>query len=147
MENSLSESTIENAIQWQAVQVSIIASDISTATSLPHELAAEHVRYFISQLDLWHMSLPPALQLSNLLSAPGSSSLGSVQEESMLLVHLLHLGSTTMLYRQLLVSVEGTLYASQSLTNFTSAEIHQYRQDAQVAAIQVARILEIIKTH
>jgi hypothetical protein len=65
----------------------------------------------------------------------------------MLLVHLLHLGAITMLYRQLLVSAEGTLYASQSLTNFSSADIHQYRQDAQVAAIQVARVLKIIEAH
>jgi hypothetical protein len=147
VETSLSESTIENAIQWQAVQVSIIGSDISTATSQPQELAADHMRYFVNQLDLWHMNLPSALQLSNLLSAPGSSSLGSAQERSMLMVHLLHLGAITMLYRQLLVSVEGTLYASQSLANFSAAEIHQYRQDAQVAALQVTRVLEILKTH
>lgn len=147
METSLSESTIENAVQWQAAQVSIIGSDISTATSQPQDLAAEHVRYFVDQLELWHMNLPPALQLSNLLSALGSSSLGPVQEKSMLLVHLHHLGAGSMLYRQLLASVEGSLYASQSLTNFTTAETHQYRQDAQVAAIQVARILGMMKSH
>jgi hypothetical protein len=147
VETTLSESTIENAIQWQAVQVSIIGSDISTATSQPHELAADHLRYFVNQLDLWHMNLPPALQLSNLLSAPGSSSLGAVQERSMLLVHLLHLGSITMLHRPLLVSVEGTLYASQSLVNFSSTETHKYRQDAQVAALQTARILEMLKNY
>ncbi|TID20826.1 hypothetical protein E6O75_ATG05591 [Venturia nashicola] len=147
VECSLFESTIDNAIQWQAVQVSIIGSDISTGISQPQELAAEHFRYFADQLDLWQVKLPPALQLSNLLSSPGSSNLGSAQERSMLLAHLLHLGAITMLYRQFLISAEGTLYASQSLTNFTTAEIYQYRQDAQFAAIQVARILEMLKSH
>jgi hypothetical protein len=93
------------------------------------------------------MNLPPALQLSTLLSTPGASSLGPAQERSMLMVHLLHLDAVTMLYRQLLVSVEGTLYASQSLASFSSTEIQQYRQNAQVAAIQIARVLEVLHTN
>jgi hypothetical protein len=146
VDTSLSESSIENAIQWQAVQISIIGSDIFTATSQSQELAADHVRYFVTQLDLWQRNLPPALQICTLLSSPRTSSLAPSQERSMFLVHLLYLGAITLLYRQLLVSAEGTLCASQSIANFSPAEMHQYRLDAQFASLQIARVVEHLRS-
>jgi hypothetical protein len=136
VETELLDHSIENTIQWQSVQLGIIASEISAIVRRPDQMRGKQLRYLAGKLQVWQSNVPAALSLSTVLTGQ-TSELGMFAAGSISLVQLVYLGAIILLYHQLLIAPESSIQA----LNISQDELRGFRADCQLAAEQVSRLL------
>jgi hypothetical protein len=144
LERECPKDSIENAIQYQAAKMVVVAADISQTLRDTERISADHMNYLIARLDSWQYELPEGLQLTTLLSNTGCE-LNVYQERAILMVHVLYLGAVIFLYRRLLVVGDEAGQTGKWVLNMDKSEFLKYQSRCETAAQQVARVLGLLK--
>jgi hypothetical protein len=140
VEPELLDRSTDNIIQWQSVQLGLIASEISAAVRQPDRITGNHIRYLASKLDTWQSNVPSELQIQTLL-AGSNSELSVYAAGSMALVHVVYLGAVVLLYHQLLICPVSSIQVS----DISPAEVRQMRAFCQMAAEQLPKVLGLLQ--
>jgi hypothetical protein len=139
-EPELFDQSTGNIIQWQSVQIGIIASEISAAVRQPEQVNGDRLRYLAGQLDRWQSNVPLELRLQTILDGHVSGlsiyALGSIA-----LVHVVYLGAVLLLYHQLLISPDSLILA----LNISPAELQLLRSDCLMAAERIPQVLSMLQ--
>ncbi|KIW02589.1 uncharacterized protein PV09_06039 [Verruconis gallopava] len=139
VEPNIPDSSIENAIQWQAVRIAIIGNEISTIIRQQNDVPQEAIRYLSGQLELWQRELPHIMQLASILSS-NSGSIGRLNEQAMLVVHIIYLGAMMLLYGQSLSS------AHEPDGKTDNPEMVNHRAICLVAGEQISGLIKTISS-
>jgi len=136
--------SVNELIHCQALQVVLIAAEISTNLSIGGRTNYMTINYLGDKLDAWHAELPRGLQLSTLVS--NDSSLNLYQKRAILMVHVLYLGAITLLYREPLILAEKSrqVFGTEGIHMGEGSGIPQYQSRCSMAAQQIARIFGLI---
>jgi hypothetical protein len=140
VETELLDRSTENIIQWQSVQLGLIASEISAAGRRPEQIKGDRLQYLTKKLNVWQKNVPSELGLQTILAGNGSG-LTPYMAGSMALVHVVYLGAIILLYHQLMISPESSIHA----LNLSVTEFRQLRIDCQMAAEQLPRMLGMLQ--
>jgi hypothetical protein len=142
LESVVPQDSVENAIQYQAAKLAVLAAEISHSVQQSNQISSACMEYLIGKLDCWQHELPPPLQLFGLISG-GRDNLSPSQVRAMFMVHILYLGAVILLYRQLVVAADENQQAGQWTLDVNQRVLHKY-QAVEMAAQQVARILSVM---
>jgi hypothetical protein len=140
VETELTDHSTNNTIQWQSVQLGIIASEISSVVRRPEQLKGKQLRSLASKLQIWQSNVPAALSLSTVLTGQ-AVELGVFAAGAIALVQLVYLGAIILLYHQLLITPESSI----GTLNISLDELRRFRADCQLAAEQVPRMLSMLQ--
>lgn len=138
--------TMENKIQAEMSMVGImmagILQDVYKSSSVVFGIVEKHSRI----LRGWQQNLPPPMRLDALLApaAPGSATLEEPHRRSLILVHVLFLGSQVLLQRRLLVSIASCRMEKRWTLDGSPEHGQQIQMECVEAAATCVRLLDVL---
>ena len=144
VDNESPRDTIENAIQYRAVKLAVIAAEISYSCRDIEKVDQGRMNALIGALEAWQQELPPELQMSSLTSS-ASQGMSVEQHKAMLSVHVLYFGAVGVLYRQFLLALDNDTRTGRWPLQVDRLECLKYKARCEMAAQHVTRALRLLK--